>query len=63
MVLTAVQHEERRELNISVVMIPEPILTKVNITQIIAHLEQLDLHPGKEVCRICAKLTNIFQIF
>ena len=44
MVATAIQHEEWRGLNISVVIIPEPVLTKVNITQITAHLEQLDLY-------------------
>lgn len=43
MVPTAMQHETWRGLNISVVIIPESVLVKVNITQVIAHLEQLDL--------------------
>lgn len=43
MVPAAMQHEEWRGLNISVVIIPELVLTKVNITQITAHLEQLDV--------------------
>lgn len=43
MVLTAMQHEEWRGLNISVAIIPESILVNVNIIQITARLEQLDL--------------------
>lgn len=40
MVPAAMQHEEWKGLNISVVMIPEPVLTNIYITQTIAHLKQ-----------------------